>query len=261
MCCEEDNDGIVKDREEEKMNTDNHKNIQEDLVNRYLNADTTIEEEHLLADFLSKNRESLSPEEEDVYLLLQASARDTDHFELSLEEAREFDRLMAAKPHLRKKKAPIYWIASTAAAIICAFVLLTGKHTGVSDQQAPVAIASISKTDDTFEKEHDAVFQPPKGISKNARQHTPTTKSVVKRKYKSKNRSVVKKKQGIDNAQRAKEMMKAANFQDEQVESYQLRPAGDVMIVTKTPKDGPSSSFIIHANDEGNSYRVMPINM
>jgi hypothetical protein len=105
------------------------------------------------------------------------------------------------------------------------------------------------------------VFQPPKGISKNARQHTPTTKSVVKRKYKSKNRSVVKKKQGIDNAQRAKEMMKAANFQDEQVESYQLRPAGDVMIVTKTPKDGPSSSFIIHANDEGNSYRVMPINM
>ena len=214
------------------MNTDNHKNIQEDLVNRYLNADTTIEEEHLLADFLSKNRESLSPEEEDVYLLLQASARDTDHFELSLEEAREFDRLMAAKPHLRKKKAPIYWIASTAAAIICAFVLLTGKHTGVSDQQAPVAIASISKTDDTFEKEHDAVFQPPKGISKNARQHT-----------------------------RAKEMMKAANFQNEQVESYQLRPAGDVMIVTKTPKDGPSSSFIIHANDEGNSYRVMPINM
>ena len=68
------------------MNTDNHKNIQEDLVNRYLNADTTIEEEHLLANFLSKNRESLSPEEEDVYLLLQASARDTDHFELSLEE-------------------------------------------------------------------------------------------------------------------------------------------------------------------------------
>ena len=243
------------------MNTDNHKYTQEDLVNRYLNADTTIEEEHLLADFLSKNRESLSPEEEDVYLLLQASARDTDHFELSLEEAREFDRLMAAKPHLRKKKAPIYWIALTAAAIICAFVLLTGKHTGVSDQQAPVAIASISKTDDTFEKEHDAVFQPPKGISKNARQHTPTTKSVVKRKYKSKNRSVVKKKQGIDNAQRAKEMMKAANFQNEQVESYQLRPAGDVMIVTKTPKDGPPSSFIIHANDEGNSYRVMQINM
>ena len=89
------------------MNTDNHKYTQEDLVNRYLNADTTIEEEDLLADFLSKNRESLSPEEEDVYLLLQASARDTDHFELSLEEAREFDRLMAAKPHLRKKKAPI----------------------------------------------------------------------------------------------------------------------------------------------------------
>ena len=235
--------------------------MQDELVNRYLNADTTIEEEQLLEDFFSKNRESLSPEEEDVYLLLQASARDTDHFEWSMEEAREFDRLMAAKSHLRKKKVPIYWIASTAAAIICAFVLLTGKHTGVSDQQAPVAIASISKTDDTFEKEHDAVFQPPKGISKNARQHTPTTKSVVKRKYKSKNRSVVKKKQGIDNAQRAKEMMKAANFQNEQVESYQLRPAGDVMIVTKNPKDGPSSSFIIHANDEGNSYRVMQINM
>ena len=243
------------------MNTDNHKNIQEDLVNRYLNADTTIEEEHLLADYLSKNKESLSQEEEDVFLLLQASARDTDHFELSMEETREFDRLMAAKPHLRKKKAPIYWIASTAAAIICAFVLLTGKHTGVSDQQAPVAIASISKTDDTFEKEHDAVLQPPKGISKNARQHTPTTKPVVKRKNKSKNRSVVKIKTEMDNDQRAKEMMKAANFQNEQVESYQLRPAGDVMIVTKTPKDGPSSSFIIHANDEGNSYRVMQINM
>ena len=243
------------------MNTDNHKNIQEDLVNRYLNADTTIEEEHLLADYLSKNKESLSQEEEDVYLLLQASVRDTDKFELSMEEAREFDRLMAAKPHLRKKKAPIYWIVSTAAAIICAFVILTGKQTGVSDQQAPVAIASISKTDDTFEKEHDAVLQPTKGISMNARQHTPTTKPVVKRKNKSKNRSVVKKKEEMNNDQRAREMMKAANFQNEQVESYQLRPVGDVMIVTKTPKDGPPSSFIIHANDEGNSYRVMPINM
>ncbi len=261
MCCKEDNDGIIKDREEEKMNTDNHKNIQEDLVNRYLNADTTIEEEHLLADFLSKNRESLSPKEEDVYLLLQASARDTDHFELSMEEVREFDRLMAARPHLRKKKVSIYWIVTTAAAIICAFVLLTGKQTGESDQQAPIAIANISKTDDTFEKEHDAVLQPAKAITKNDSQHTPTTKSVVKGKNKSKNRSVAKKRTEMDNDQRAKEMMKAANFQNEQVESYQLRPAGDVMIVTKNPKDGPSSSFIIHANDEGNSYRVMQINM
>ena len=241
------------------MNTDNHKNIQEDLVNRYLNADTTIEEEQLLASFLSKNRESLSPEEEDVYLLLQASARDTDHFELSLEEAREFDQLMTAKSHLRKKKVPIYWIASTAAAIICAFVLLTGKPQEERVQPAHVAIASISKTDDTFEKEHDAVLQPAKAVSKNASQHTPTTKSVVK--GKNKKRGVAKKRKEMDNDQRAKEMMKAANFQNEQVENYQLRPAGDVMIVTKTPKDGPSSSYIIHANDEGNSYRVMPINM
>ena len=72
---------------------------------------------------------------------------------------------------------------------------------------------------------------------------------------------MAKKRTEMDNDQRAKEMMKAANFQNEQVESYQLRPAGDVIIVTKTPKDGPSSSFIIHANDEGNSYRVMQINM
>ena len=51
----------------------NDKNTRQELVRRYLNAETTLEEERLLADFLTDTDAALSQEEEDVRLLLQMS--------------------------------------------------------------------------------------------------------------------------------------------------------------------------------------------
>ena len=59
------------------------------LLQRYLNAETTAAEERRLLDFYSQNSDSLTPEEEDVRLLL-LSSRQTDEFLPSEEKAVEF---------------------------------------------------------------------------------------------------------------------------------------------------------------------------
>ena len=56
-------------------------------------------------------------------------------------------------------------------------------------------------------------------------------------------------------------MTKAATFQNEQVESYQLRPAGDATIVTKIYSDGTSSTCIVTVADDNEGYHVIPINI
>ena len=73
MRCKKEIDGTLKDKEEQEMKILNDKNTRQELVRRYLNAETTLEEERLLADFLADNTAALSTEEEDVLLLLQMS--------------------------------------------------------------------------------------------------------------------------------------------------------------------------------------------
>ena len=71
----------------------NDKNTRQELVRRYLNAKTTLEEERLLADFLTDTDAALSQEEEDVRLLLQMSDC-MEQSAISEEKTNEFDRLM-----------------------------------------------------------------------------------------------------------------------------------------------------------------------
>ena len=95
------------------------------LLQRYLNVETTAAEERRLLDFYRQNADSLTPEEEDVRLLL-LSSRQTDEFLPSEEKAVEFDRLMSHRPLLR----PLLWTASVAASLVVLFLatahLLTG---------------------------------------------------------------------------------------------------------------------------------------
>ena len=49
------------------------KKIRQEFVRRYLNAETTQEEEQLLAEFLSNADIALTCDEEDVLLMLQSS--------------------------------------------------------------------------------------------------------------------------------------------------------------------------------------------
>ena len=101
------NDGIVNDKEEQEMMKCNDTTIRMQLVNRYLNAETSIEEEQLLRQYYAQTDEILTPEESDVRLLVLSIARLAGEFALSEEKANEFDRLMAKKS---AKRVALYWI-------------------------------------------------------------------------------------------------------------------------------------------------------
>ena len=68
------------------------------MVKRYLNAETSIEEERELGEFYATTTEKLTSEEEDVRLLLQATSTNDENFELSKSKVAEFDRMMDSRP-------------------------------------------------------------------------------------------------------------------------------------------------------------------
>ena len=229
------------------------------LAEKYLNAETTVEEERMLHDFYSQAEAPLTLEDKDMQLLMDATDRLKDNFILSDEKAEEFDRLMDGKPERHGKTISLYWFIPAAAAAVIAFFLLTnsqehqaierlrvGEHQVI--EQNPVAMAVPE--DITPQKEEPQRVSEDTDNASHADAISKPRKTAHRHKRKEANAGI-----------HVAEMTEAANYQNEQVESYQLRPAGDVMIVTKTPKDGFSSSYIIYANDEGHSYRVMPINM
>lgn len=185
----------------------NDTNTRMQLVNRYLNAETTLEEEQLLRQYYAQTDDVLSPEESDVRQLILSSASLAAQFELSEEKGYEFDRLMAKRP--ARRTVP-YWITSAAAAVVLTVFLLTYKQAG------------------------DA--------------------SETRQKGESASRSEAVTEQQINN------IMSAANYANEQVESYRLRPVGDATIVTKTLADGTSSSYIVCLTDDDKGFHVVPIN-
>ena len=229
------------------------------LAEKYLNAETTVEEERMLHDFYSQAEAPLTLEDKDMQLLMDATDRLKDNFILSDEKAEEFDRLMDGKPERHGKTISLYWFIPAAAAAVIAFFLLTTsqEHQAIerlrvgelcSGMRNPVVMA-VPEDITPQKKEPQRVSEDTDNAS-HADAISKPRKTAHRHKRKEANAGI-----------HVAEMTEAANYQNEQVESYQLRPAGDVMIVTKMPKDGLSSSYIIYANDEGNSYRVMPINM
>ncbi|MBQ1611426.1 MAG: hypothetical protein II087_05960, partial [Muribaculaceae bacterium] len=73
LYSKKENDGTLKDREEQEMINLNDEKARQNLVRRYLNAETTLEEESMLADYISNTDMLLTAEEKDVLLLLQSS--------------------------------------------------------------------------------------------------------------------------------------------------------------------------------------------
>ncbi len=89
----------------------NDKTLRKEMIRRYLNAETTIEEEQLLMDYFTHTKDRLTPEEEDVRLLLTATKDDSLHQPLSQQKEEEFDRLM----HWKSASMPLtclWWLAS-----------------------------------------------------------------------------------------------------------------------------------------------------
>ena len=229
----------------------NDKNTRQELVRRYLNAETTLEEERLLADFLTDTDAALSQEEEDVRLLLQMSDC-MERSAISEEKADEFDRLMQ-KGRNTSRIISLRWIVtSAAAAVIIAFVFMTSRlHI---DTPTDKSIAMVKSETEKAEEKNEAKLLPPQSEDENVI-NTPLEKTSVKPKGASRRN----KKQHTDTDLRINEMTQAVNFQNKQVESYQLQPAGDATIVTMTSSDGISSSYIICTNGDGNSYEVVPM--
>ena len=68
------------------------------MVKRYLNAETSIDEERELSEFYTTTTEKLTSEDEDVQLLLQATSTTDENFQLSKSKVAEFDRMMVSLP-------------------------------------------------------------------------------------------------------------------------------------------------------------------
>ena len=84
------------------------------LAEKYLNAETSAEEERMLRDFYSHVEELLAPEDEDMRLLMDATDRLSGGFVLSEEKAGEFDRLLQ-RGSKKSKIVALSWIVSPAA--------------------------------------------------------------------------------------------------------------------------------------------------
>lgn len=112
--------------------------IRQELIRQFLNAETTLEEEHLLADFLSNTNIALSAEEEDILLMLQVS-NFIERPEISEEKAIEFDHLMQIE-HKKSTIVTMRWIVSAAVAVICTVFFLTFHHTDKAVEQPEVTM-------------------------------------------------------------------------------------------------------------------------
>ncbi len=118
----------------------NDKTIRQELVKRFLEAETSVEEERLLQDYYLHTDDGLAPEEEDVRLIILNTAPKGVEVDLSDEKEEEFDRLMTeeknAEPiRTRKKPSIVIWTASLAAAVVLAFVMVSIK----TEERVPVA--------------------------------------------------------------------------------------------------------------------------
>lgn len=227
------------------------KNTRQELVRRYLNAETTLEEERLLADFLTDTDATLSQEEEDVRLLLQMSDC-MERSDISEEKADEFDRLMQRDRHKSRIVALRWVVTSAAAAVIMAFVFMTSRlHI---DTPTDKSIAMVKSETEKADEKDETLLLLPQSENENVINTSHDKTSVKPKKASRRN-----KKHQVDTDLQIKEMTQVVNFQNEQVESYQLRPAGDATIVTMTSSDGISTSYIICTNDDGNGYQVVPM--
>lgn len=99
-----------------------------ELVQRYLNAETTIEEERLLYDYYMHTQNACTPEEEDIRLILVA-VNAHPHHEISEQKEKEFDQLMLSfkrqdEKHISYRK----WLYPFASAIAASLLLLLTLH-------------------------------------------------------------------------------------------------------------------------------------
>ena len=144
------------------------------------------------------------------------------------------------------------WIASAAAAVIIVFFLLTNKQ--VEDVPSRPQVASVAQKETVKPQQQESVTEstPIAGEPEQTIMERPTIKQSRRKTHR--NVATITERQ-VNN------MMAAANFTNEQVETYRLQPVGDATIVTKTRVDGTSASYIVCLSDDNEGLHVVPINI
>ena len=106
----------------------NDKALRQELIQRYLAAETSVEEEQMLARFYHGNEgNTFSGEEEQVRQLILATTHLADDFTLSAEKEEEFDRIMAAAARKPRRIALWPWVAAACMAGIMVVFLTPPK--------------------------------------------------------------------------------------------------------------------------------------
>jgi hypothetical protein len=104
------------------------KAVRQELIQRYLAAETSVEEEQMLADFYQQNQNENFPEEEEqVCQLILATSHLADDFTLSVEKEEEFDRIMAAAARKPKRITLWPWLSAACMAGIMVIFLTPPK--------------------------------------------------------------------------------------------------------------------------------------
>ena len=116
----------------------NDKALRQQLIERYLDAETTPEEEQALANFYRQSHEALSADEEAVRLVLATTHLDNG-FTLSDEKVEEFDRMMASVPPRKRRIALWPWLAAACVAAIIAIFLAPPRGTNGDTSEQPTA--------------------------------------------------------------------------------------------------------------------------
>ena len=117
----------------------NDKALRQQLIERYLDAETTPEEELAIANFYRQSHEALSADEEAVHQLVLAKAHLDSGFTLSDEKVEEFDRMMASVPPRKRRIALWPWLAAACVAAIVAIILAPPRGDDGNTSEQPTA--------------------------------------------------------------------------------------------------------------------------
>ena len=115
----------------------NEKALRQQLIQRYLDGETTIEEEQALAHFYLHNHGTIPADEEDVCQLVLATSHLADDFMPSVEKVEEFDRIMAKTSRNRRIGLWPWLAAACAAAILVIFLAPPRSKEDNTPQQFP----------------------------------------------------------------------------------------------------------------------------
>ena len=251
-----------------------------ELVRRYLDADTTVEEEHQLLDYYTREADELEQGEEAIKLVLTSTAHPTKEMSLSAAKEAEFDQLMKAepigkKPHSLLPPLKMLLPASLVAAAVLVFMLSV--HKANDEQQKPTLAQSmekpthnhqdiadktqLEKTDETFiaTLEKDKVTP---------RKTTPQTEEREKEETNTSEKEKVTPEESVSetfeaaptrtmkttaDSERSQPPMNVAtaNYDVQQIDNYSFIPTDNVTIVTYFISDGNTGQRVVMTSDHG----------